>query len=792
MNKKYLDTLEYYKILEILAGFAQSEPTVDLMKSLMPFENFNDVVETLEETKDALELYQRKGKPSLGGIKNISGISTRLKKNADLSNSELIRIRENLYIARNTLNYLSESNPDMESSGSRVKDKLVGLYQNRGLENEIQRCIISDEEMADDASTELRSIRNGIRKKQDQVRDRLNEYIRSAKYSKFIQDNVITIRNGRYVIPVKQEYKSNIKGLLHDSSSSGSTLYIEPMDIVNLNNDIRELENAENDEMDRIRRLLSDEARPFSYEYNCNYNLLTDADVLFAKASMAMENNYMIPRVNNDKKVRIVSGRHPLIDPATVVPIDFNIGYNFDTLVITGPNTGGKTVSLKTVGLVIAMAQTGMPVPAAEGTEICVFKDIFADIGDEQSIEQSLSTFSSHMTNIISIIKNCNSDSLVLLDELGAGTDPAEGSALALAILERLMEKKCTTVATTHYQQIKIYASVTEGIENASCEFDVSTLKPTFRLLIGIPGKSNALYISRRLGLEENIISKAKSFINNENIDYEDVILSLEKSRQRIEKEKNKAIAKTRETISVKADLERKLKGIEGEKKKILNDAHKEAENILKDARKRADEFMETLKEMKKDGSIIGGARIEAEFKNKYKDAFEDYNNNEHVNTTNDIVYDDTYIPKPGDEVTIIDMNQKATVLEKPDKNNEVLLLAGVMKIKVAVRNLKHLSARETEKRLVNSFNLDKSNKVPSMELDIRGLASDEVDLKVGKFIDDSAIMSINEVYIIHGKGTGALRSAVHTFLRKNPHVKSFRLGNFGEGENGVTVVYLK
>jgi DNA mismatch repair protein MutS2 len=792
MNKKNLDTLEYYKVLEILSGFAQSEVTVDFIKKIIPDTEFDSVKEKLDETRDAIELYQRKGNPSLGGIKRISSIVSRLKMDADLSNKELIGIRDNLYIARSTINYLSESNPEMHDSGRRVKEKLSGLFENKKIEYEIQRCIISDDEMDDDASPELRNIRNSIRRKQENVRERLNEYIRSTKYSKFIQDNVITIRNGRYVIPVKQEFRGNIKGLLHDSSSSGSTLYIEPMDIVNLNNDIRELESDEMEEMDRIRRVLSDESRPYSYNLDCNYNLLIEADLLFAKAAMAMERGYMIPRLNNDKKVRIVKGRHPLIAPEAVVPIDFHIGYDFNTLVITGPNTGGKTVSLKTVGLVLAMAQSGIPVPASEGTELSIFKDIFADIGDEQSIEQSLSTFSSHMTNIISILRHCSEDSLVLLDELGAGTDPAEGSALALAILEKLMEKKSTTVATTHYQQIKIYASVTEGIENASCEFDVSTLKPTYRLLIGIPGKSNALYISRRLGLEDSIVSKAKGFINNDNIDYEDVILSLEKSRQRIEKEKTKAIIKSRESSSLKADLERKLKGIEGEKKKIINEARKEAENILETAKKRADEFMYELNILKKEGTIKGSARIEAEFKTKYKDVFDNNTGTPHVNTTESQISDESYIPKTGDEVLIIDMNQKATVIEPPDKNNEVLLLAGIMKIKMHISNLKHLSAKETEKRLVNTFKLDKTDKNPSLEIDIRGLAADEVDTKVGKFLDDSSLMSINEVFIIHGKGTGTLRSAVHAYLRRNPLVKSFRQGTFGEGESGVTVVVLK
>jgi len=646
--------------------------------------------------------------------------------------------------------------------------------------------------MDDDASPQLRSIRNNIRRKQENIRDRLNEYIRSSQYSKYIQDNVITMRNGRYVIPVKQEFKGNIKGLLHDSSSSGSTVYIEPMDIVNLNNDVRELEGEEKDEMDRIRRELSDAVRPYSHELACNYNLLLWADILFSKASMAMNCSYTIPSVNTGKNIRLVKARHPLIDTSVVVPIDFHVGKDFSTLVITGPNTGGKTVSLKTVGLLTAMAQTGMAVPASEGTEICVFNEIYADIGDEQSIEQSLSTFSSHMKNIISILKECDEDSLVLLDELGAGTDPSEGSALALAIIEKLMSVKATTVATTHYQQIKIYASVTEGIENASCEFDVRTLKPTYRLLIGIPGKSNALYISRRLGLPDELVEKARGFINNDNIDYEDIILSLEKSRQRMEKEKIKAINYTRESQDLKNELERKMKGIEGERRKIINEARREATRILESSRNRADEFMEELNNLKKEGAIKGSARIEAEFRTKYKDVFETDSGDRIVNTGYTMNSDEIYNPSVGDEVNIIGMNQKAVVLEIPDKSNEVLVQAGIMKIKIPVSNLEQITKAENTRKLVNTFRIDKSEKKPSMELDIRGIASDEVDMKVGKFLDDSALMSMGEVYIIHGKGTGTLRSAVHAFLRKNPHVKSFRIGSFGEGESGVTVVQLK
>ncbi|MFO7611329.1 MAG: endonuclease MutS2, partial [Clostridia bacterium] len=600
------------------------------------------------------------------------------------------------------------------------------------------------------------------------------------------------MRNGRYVIPVKQEYKSSLKGIVHDTSSSGSTLYVEPMDIVNLNNEIRELGSDEKNEIDRILMLLSDEARKYIDGMNINFNLLVYADVVFAKAAMGLNENYMVPGVNIEGKIRLVKARHPLIEPGKVVPIDFHIGDKFGTLVITGPNTGGKTVSLKTVGLLTLMAQAGLPVPASEGTEIAVFKEVFADIGDEQSIEQNLSTFSSHMTNIISILKKCGADSLVLLDELGAGTDPTEGSALALAIIERLMSLQATTVATTHYQQIKMYASVTDGIENASCEFDVRTLQPTYRLLIGVPGKSNALYISRRLGLDDSIIKEAKNFIDGDNLDYEDVILSLEKSRQRIEKEKIKSIEGNREIDSLKRQLEKKQKTLESEKNKILNEAKTEARGIIEQSRRSADEFLEELEKLKKSGEITGSARIEAAFRTKYKQVLEDNLPTKPVVTSEIVALTDVRSIMPGDDVMIIDIRQPAVVLEPPDKNNEVLVQAGIMKIKVNSSNISlRNEGKKNQDRLINTFRVKKETKL-ELELDIRGLASDEIDMKIEKFIDNAVMQSLEEVYIIHGKGTGILRSAVHRLLGTNPNVDSFRLGKYGEGETGVTVVRLK
>ncbi len=791
MNDKYLKTLEYDKVLKILKRYTQSEVSelnVDLMH---PLTDIKSILELLNETEDAISIIQRKGSPSLTGIKDIKSITSRLKIGANLNKGELLSLRDNLYIADRLRRFLEESNNDFIDDALSIKSKLINLFTNKSLEKEIQRCIISEDEMADDASPGLHNIRRKILAKQDQVRNRLNEYIRSSKYSKFIQDNVITMRSNRYVIPVKQEFKKNIKGLLHDSSASGSTLYIEPMDVVNLNNEIKELGIEEKREIERILAVLSDMAREHTQNFELNFELLVFSDITFAKALMALDEKYMVPDIDNNKNIRIVKGRHPLLDPKIVVPIDFHIGEAFNTLVITGPNTGGKTVSLKTVGLLTLMAQSGLPIPASEGTVMAVFNDVFADIGDEQSIEQSLSTFSSHMTNIISILKVCDENSLVLFDELGAGTDPTEGSALALAILERLMDKKSITIATTHYQQIKMYASVTAGIENASCEFDVKTLRPTYRLLIGVPGKSNALYISRRLGLDHRVIENAGKFIDGDNLDYEDVILSLEKSRQRIEKEKVKAINNTRETTIIKDKLDRRLRHVEGERNKIINDARKDAKKIIDDSRYRADEFLKEINNLKKSGEIKGSAKIEAAFRTKYKQVLNPQEPVSPVITINTETILNKNEIKAGDDVQIVDIDQKAVVLEIADKNGEVLVQAGIMKLRVLFSNLKLLKKKDESKINLNTYNINKATKL-ELELDIRGLASDEIDMKISKFLDNSAMMSLEEVQIIHGKGTGILRKAVQNLLKSNPHVESYRLGKYGEGETGVTVVKLK
>ncbi|MCK5812498.1 MAG: endonuclease MutS2 [Clostridiales bacterium] len=786
MNSKYLKTLEFDKIIKIVASFAQSNSAIEEIKKLKPIFKKNEIVYLLKKSSDAISLLLRKGSPNFAGIKSIKLIEKRLNIEAMLNNTELLIIRDNLYLSRLAKEYIKEKNLNNDNKEEEIKNIFRQLFVNHRLENEIRRCIISSDEIADDASQTLFKIRRSILNLKGQVKDQLNNYIKSEKYKKFIQDSIITMRDDRYVIPVKREYQSEIKGMVHDVSSSGATLFVEPAAIVKINNKIKELYIEEKKEILVILKDLSLQSAEYINEIVNNYEVLLELDILYAKAKFALEYKCMIPKINDDKKVRIIQGRHPLISQEVVVPIDFHIGESFNTLVITGPNTGGKTVSLKTVGIITLLAQTGIPVPAKEGTQVTIFTKIFADIGDEQSIEQSLSTFSSHMTNIINILKNVDENSLVLLDELGAGTDPTEGAALALSIIEYLQDKKCTTIATTHYNDIKIYASVNDGIENASCEFDVKTLSPTFKLLIGIPGKSNALYISRRLGLNHNVIENAKKFINNENTDYENVILSLEKSRQKIEKEAIKSVSKRKEIEQLENSLQKKLREIEHEKSKVIKKAEEKAEKIINDAIKNSDEIINQLNKLKKDGKIIINAKEEANLKNLLKQS--------QPRLKNTLIKTDKTLKsnikvKVGDEVFITTLNKKASVLQIADKNGDVLVQAGIMKISVPLSNLKKIAIEKSSN--VNTFGFQKAAAI-KLELDIRGMNIMDADIEIEKYLDDCFIAGLIEVQIIHGKGTGALRKGVHALLRKNSHTKSFRIGVFGEGENGVTVVTLK
>ncbi|HHT94669.1 MAG TPA: endonuclease MutS2 [Clostridia bacterium] len=787
MEEKYLKKIEYDKIIKILADYADSAPGKSSVERIFPSTEYDTIISDLNTLKSAMYFIKVKGKPDFEGLTDVSGIIKRLSLQGVLSTKELLIIRDNSCIARRvseTSQTLNPNNAD-EYDIKKIIEHIVPLYD---IESEIRRCILSEEDIADDASKELLRIRNSILKNQEAIKDKLLSFTGSDKYRKYMQDNIITMRQDRYVIPIKSEYRNVVKGVIHDTSQTGSTLFIEPMEIVNMNNKIRELINDEKKEIERILRKLSEQCAIYKDEILSNFNICCNLDVMFAKAAYAMSYSGTIPGINKNREIRLLNAKHPLIPEDIVVPIDFKIGKNFRILVITGPNTGGKTVTLKTVGLLTAMAHAGLAIPADEGSEICVFNSIYADIGDEQSIEQNLSTFSSHMTNIINILKNADDLSLVLLDELGAGTDPVEGSALASAIIETLRNRNITTVATTHYTELKTYASVTENVENASCEFDVKTLKPTFRLLIGIPGKSNAIYISRRLGLDEEIIKMAKSSIDNKSSDYENVILSLEKSRQRMEKDRIKATEYKKEIEEIKKQLEKERDGIDKERDKILEKAKKDAKKLIEKALDKAQHLINEIDELKK-SNITVNAKTEADFRTtvrKTKEILEikdaDQENDKDI-TTDDI--------KSGDTVMLRNLKQRADVLSNPDKDGNIIVQAGIIKMTVNIKDVYKIDEqKEINKNL--KMNVIKTSGPAKMELDIRGNTIFEAESKLDKFIEQGYFAGLHELSVIHGKGTGALRKGVHDYLKSNPYISSFRLGVYGEGESGITVIFLK
>jgi len=792
MNEKVLKILEYDRIIEKLKDRASSQPGKELAEKLVPSADFDEVKRLQKETTDAVNCILRKGSPPLGGISDIRPYIQRAGAGGMLNPGELLKIADVLRASRNLKNYISQDRMELEETNA-VYILCSSLGTNRTLEDRLNQAIENEEELSDYASPALAAIRRDIRRMQDAVRDKLNSIIRSAQNRKIMQDAVVTLRGDRYVIPVKAEYRSQFPGLVHDVSQSGATIFIEPMAVVELNNEIRQLRSKEERETERILMELTGEVANIAEMLRENVRILAYIDFLFAKARMSLDWKCTEPVLNRERRIIIKKGRHPLIDPDVVVPVDISLGADFSTMVITGPNTGGKTVTLKTTGLFVLMAQAGLHIPAAENSEMCVFTKVFADIGDEQSIEQSLSTFSSHMTNIVSILREVDENSLVLFDELGAGTDPTEGAALAKAILDRLTRQGIRTMATTHYSELKIYAMTAPGVQNACCEFDVETLRPTYRLLIGIPGKSNAFAISQRLGLDGEIIEEAKKFLRGEDIQFEELLSDIRKNRLETERELENALRKSREIEKLKNAITEQKRKIEEEKEAIINQARKEARAILAGARRQADEIMEKLKELEK-------AYLQRNIDREMMELRQ--NMRQKINEL-DAQLAETVLPrkgyakppenlKPGDTVVIINLNQKGTVLEPPDKDGNVQIQAGIMKIKMHITQLRQVDEqqevtdgiRNTRVKSVKSGNV-------SLELDIRGYNIEEARERIDKYIDDAVIAGLHEVSIIHGKGTGTLRKGVHEFLSGHPHVKSFRLGKYGEGESGVTVVTL-
>ncbi len=787
MNEKSLRILEFYKIKDIIKKFTATSAAKDLIDGLKPYNSLYEVKEHLQETNEALDLLMKKGSPPFEGAYDIREGITRAEKGATLMPLQLIRIANIQRCARGFNNYISRREGE---KGYRVlEDICVGIVPLKQLEDAIFAAIVSEEEISDRASTTLYNIRRTLKDKTASVKDRVSSMVRG--YSTYLQENLYTIRGERYVLPVKSEYKAQVPGLVHDQSSSGATLFIEPMGLVNLNNEIKELMLKEKAEIEKILQELSQKIYENIEFVKSNTSIVYEMDFIFSKAKYANEVGAICPAVNDNGIVDIVQGRHPLIDPLKVVSMDIYLGRDFTSLVVTGPNTGGKTVTLKTVGILEIMAMSGILIPARENSTVSFFNEIFADIGDEQSIEQSLSTFSSHMNNIVKIIEKADSNCLVLFDELGAGTDPTEGAALAVAILETLRERSTKVVATTHYSELKAYALKTEGVENASVEFNVETLRPTYRLLIGIPGKSNAFEISKRLGLPDYVIDKARSGIATDSLEFEDLIQNLQGKTIKAAEDARKSEMLRLEAEKYKEKYEQKLGTLNSSRERAISEGKKEAKKILSEAKEDADEILKNIRQMEKLGySSDARAELEKERK-KLKEKIE--KTEENTFSKEDKGQGLTKVTE-GQEVYIPSLNMNGIVLSKPDSRGEVQIQAGIMKINVKIGNLtKNKFIKEDPKaKKMRKRELKLNLKQVDSSIDLRGMDSEEAIYSVDKYLDDAYLGGLEAVTIIHGKGTGVLRNVITDMLKRHNHAKSYRLGEYGEGGSGVTVVELK
>jgi len=790
MDQKALKVLEYDKIIKMLDERSVSELGRALTGMLVPSTDLHEVEYRLKETTDAAAFLWRKGSPPFGGVHDIRSSLKRIELGATLSIPELLRIGDMLRCCRILKQYLTNDVPS-EWEGNLALELGRQITPSREVEEAISHAIISEEEISDHASPTLASIRRSIRQKQDSIKDKLNAIIRSAEFKKYMQDAVVTMRGDRYVIPVKQEYKALVPGLIHDMSASGATVFIEPLSVVETNNEIKALLIREQQEIERILAELTGKVAEIKDLLKANVDIVARLDFMFAKAKLSRDLDCICPKLSASRAIKILQGRHPLLDRKRVVPIDIELGYGFSTLVITGPNTGGKTVTLKTVGLFVLMLQAGLHVPVKEGSEFGLFGSVFADIGDEQSIEQSLSTFSSHMKNIVRILAEADESSLVLFDELGAGTDPTEGAALAIAILEGLTQRGIRTIATTHYSELKIFAMTRERVQNACCEFDVETLRPTYRLLVGVPGKSNAFAISEKLGLGKDVIERAKGYLTQDNLRFEDVLSDIEKNRIESRKEREQAEDLRRQIEALRQETEKEKQKIARERDQIIAKAKEEARALVREARREAEELLERLKELEKKGieqsmkelqEARAGVRRLDHLEASYTDGFGI--RSAYAEPPKDL--------KPGESVMLLNLNQKATVLDEPDGDGQVLVQAGIMKIKVHVSQLSRVDEQKNALEKMQHVRTAGVKASPiGLELDLRGLNVEEALDRVDKYLDDAVIAGLHEVTLIHGKGTGTLRKAISEHLRRHQHVKSFRLGKYGEGETGVTVVNL-
>lgn len=791
MNEKALSTLEYDKIIEMLTSRASSPLGKIRCEDLVPSSSLGEIEYRQQQTQDALTRLFQKGNLSFGSVKDVRGSLKRLEIGSTLGITELLQI---CGLLENTARVKSYGRRERENG---IADSLDELFDSLeplpGLSAEIRRCILSEDEISDDASSTLKQIRRSMKVTGERIHTQLSGMV-SGSARTYLQDAVITMRNGRYCIPVKAEYKSQVPGMIHDQSSTGSTLFIEPMAIVKLNNDIRDLELKEAAEIEVILATLSDLAANNREVIQYNLENMVELDFIFARASLAMDMNATRPIFNTDGYINIRKGRHPLIAKEKVVPIDIHLGKEFHLLIVTGPNTGGKTVSLKTVGLLTLMGQSGLHIPALDRSELSIFDEVYADIGDEQSIEQSLSTFSSHMTNVVSFIEKADPHSLVLFDELGAGTDPTEGAALAIAILNHLQKQGIRTMATTHYSELKVYALSTPGVENASCEFDVETLRPTYRLLIGVPGKSNAFAISGKLGLPSYIIDEAKKQISEEDESFEDVISTLEANRVTIEKERLEIEKYKEEIHALKSKLEAKQEKLDQRKERIIQEANEEAHAILREAKEYADQ---TMKNFHKFGQAnISVKEMEAE-RQKLRQKMTKVEKNISIKekkTTGSLKPSDLHL---GDGVKVLSLNLKGTVSSLPDSKGFLFVQMGIMRSKIHISDLALLqeeaviTAPNMQKTSAGKIKMSKSSSV-GIEINLLGKTVDEAIAELDKYLDDAYLAHIPSVRVVHGKGTGALRKGVHNYLRKVKYVSSFRLGEFGEGDAGVTIVEFK
>ena len=790
MNQKVLRVLEYNKIIERLTDKATSEQGRKLAAALEPMTDLEAIGKVQTETADALGYLFRKGSTSFGGNKDLGMCIRSLEIGSVLSIEELLRIAAFL---ENVNRIKSYGRKEREDEPADSLDVYFGsLEPLTPLSNEIRRCILSEEEIADDASPALKKIRRSMTVTNDRIHSQLASMINGSCRT-YLQDAVVTMRNNRYCIPVKSEYKGQVQGMVHDQSSTGSTFFIEPAAVVSLNNELRELEIREQEEIAVILADLSAQAGAYTELLMENQKAMTALDFIFAKAALALEQNATMPVFNTEHKIRIRQGRHPLLDKKKVVPIDIQLGIDFDLLVITGPNTGGKTVSLKTVGLLTLMGQAGLHIPALDRSELSIFEEVYADIGDEQSIEQSLSTFSSHMTNIVSILQTADADSLCLFDELGAGTDPTEGAALAISVLDHLHGRGISTMATTHYSELKVYALSTPFVENASCEFSVETLRPTYRLLIGIPGKSNAFAISSKLGLPDHIIEDARRHITEDKESFEDLLANLENSRVTIEKERAQIAAYKEEIELLKKRLESKQEKIDQSRERILRQANEEAREILQNAKELADETIRTFQKAE------AGVSIKELEKSRQKVRDEISEKNTKLALKNDKPTHKVLKPnqiRPGDSVKVVSMGLRGTVSSLPDKNGNLFVQCGIIRSKVALNDLvlieeETVNTGKMQRSSSGRLKMSKSYSI-STEINLLGKTVDEAISELDKYLDDAYLAHLPGVRVVHGKGTGALRSAVHNYLRKNRVVKSYRLGEFGEGDAGVTIVQFK